>query len=303
MALTRNQAADFFRSGDILGLGMEADALRASLHPDNIVTYSLDRGITLDSLDAGSLEPQLSRAVFSGAGAVRLLFPEDAPPALEAIEQLLASLRKAHASLAFTLPASGLAPLARAADTGIEDALTRLHQAGLDSLCAVGLDPHALAAPEAFTASLDAHRAAHRLGLRTTAAFVFGLGESLDHRLDSLEQLRALQQETGGLTAVLPLSAHHGRVADDPTAVEYLKVVSISRLFLEDVNTIQGTFAAQGLKVLQMVLRCGANDAGSIHPEEAPVVSTREQELRRVLRDAGFTPIQRDALYRASQLH
>ncbi|GGH15324.1 hypothetical protein [Silvibacterium dinghuense] len=302
MALTRNQAADLFRSGDLLGLGMEADALRAQLHPDNIVTYSLDRAVTLDAPDAAALEPQLSRAVFSGAGAVRLLFPESNPPAIDALEHLLPALRQAHPSLAFTLPASGLAAIARAAGISLDEALNRLHRADLDSLCSVGLDPHALATPETFTASLEAHRAAHRLGLRTTAAFIFGRGDTFAW-LDQLEQLRALQEETGGLTAVLPLSAHHGRVADDPTAVAYLKVVSVARLLLDTVDTIQGTFAAQGLKVLQMALRCGANDAGSIHPEEATAAATREQELRRILRDAGFTPIQRDALYRASLLH
>ena len=89
---------------------------------------------------------------------------------------------------------------------------------------------------------------------------------------------------------------------EEATAVEYLKALAISRLYLDTIDNVQATWAAQGLKVLQMGLRFGANDVGGAIPEENPAKATTEEELRRIIRDAGFKPVQRDSMYRTMLL-
>jgi cyclic dehypoxanthinyl futalosine synthase len=139
---------------------------------------------------------------------------------------------------------------------------------------------------------------------------MFGVGESIEHRVNHLQCLYDLQQETGGFTAFIPWSfqpantALGGRRWDEATAVEYLKVLAISRLYLSNFLNVQSSWVTQGLKVCQMGLRFGGNDVGSVMLEENVVRaagvnnSTTEEELRRIIRDAGFRPAQRDTLYR-----
>ena len=100
-----------------------------------------------------------------------------------------------------------------------------------------------------------------------------------------------------------------GRELDGATAVERLKMLAISRMFLENIENVQSSRAGQGLKVLQMGLRFGGNDVGSVMLEENVVRAactsncTTEEELRRIIRDAGFKPVQRDTLYRTMFLN
>ena len=183
---------------------------------------------------------------------------------------------------------------------------------------------------------LAAHRVAHGLGMRTVATRHFdageaSAGEAMDQCVDLLAAVRQLQEETGGFTAFLPRSLpsrNAAGVREEPTAVEQLKTLAVARVFLDNIENIQWNAAEQGLKVLQTGLRFGANDAGSISPEAhgakpvrgtisvkgpisdnvasvggvesaaAAANSISEEDLRRVIRDAGFQPMQRDTPYR-----
>ena len=119
-----------------------------------------------------------------------------------------------------------------------------------------------------------------------------------------------MQEETGGITAFIPWTfqpkntALGGRKWDEATSVEYLKTLAISRLYLSNFENVQASWVTQGLKVLQLGLRFGGNDVGSVMLEENVVRSagvtncTTEEELRYIIRDAGFRPAQRDTLYR-----
>ena len=139
---------------------------------------------------------------------------------------------------------------------------------------------------------------------------MFGVGETIEHRVNHFQRLYDLQEETGGFTAFIPWSfqphntALGGRGWDEATAVEYLKVLAISRLFLSNFLNVQSSWVTQGLKVCQLGLRFGGNDVGSVMIEENVVRSagvtncTTEEELRHMIRDAGFRPVQRDTLYR-----
>jgi cyclic dehypoxanthinyl futalosine synthase len=163
------------------------------------------------------------------------------------------------------------------------------------------------AAPDKCTVAdwVNVHRSAHQLGLRTKATMIFGVGETIAERVAHLEILRSLQEETGGFIAFTPIAAQPGVAiiphdVPEPTAVEYLTTLAISRLYLDNIVNLQGSWATQGLKVLQMGLRFGGNDVGSVLLEERfgkPGGAT-EEELRRIIREAGFKPVQRDTLYR-----
>ena len=144
---------------------------------------------------------------------------------------------------------------------------------------------------------------------------MFGVGETYEQRINHFQVVYDLQRETGGFTAFIPWSfqpkntALGGRKWDEATSVEYLKLLAISRLFLDNIENVQASWVTQGLKVLQLGLRFGGNDVGSVMLEENVVRAagtsncTTEEELRHIIRDAGFKPVQRDTLYRTMFLN
>jgi cyclic dehypoxanthinyl futalosine synthase len=156
---------------------------------------------------------------------------------------------------------------------------------------------------------LDVMRAAHQVGLRTTATMMFGIGDRVEHRVRHLQRVRDLQDDTGGFTAFIPWTfqrentALGRKITEEPTGIDYLKMLAVSRLFLDNVQHIQASWLTQGLKLGQTALRFGADDMGSIMIEENVVSAAgadneaNERDLRYQIREAGFTPQQRDILY------
>jgi cyclic dehypoxanthinyl futalosine synthase len=304
MGITRQQALDCFASDDLIGIGMEADALRRTLHPEGVVSYTIDR-----TLDAPDLEAAYASAHKSiTMGATGLLVQTRQPASLSHFETLFSGIKQRFPGIHLHgLSATQIVALAAASSLSLRDTLARLHAAGLDSI-----DSHAVilndeirsrvAATKCSTADwLNVHRTAHQLGLSSTATMVFGVGETAAQRIDHLELLRALQDETGGFTSFTPLAYTAGDLnLPEPTAVEYLTTLAVSRLYLDNILNLQGSWATQGLKVLQMGLRFGGNDVGSVLLEErfGKPGGASEEELRRIIREAGFKPVQRDTLYR-----
>jgi len=150
------------------------------------------------------------------------------------------------------------------------------------------------------------HRAAHELGMQTTATMMFGTGETFEHRMNHLEAVRQLQEQTGGFASFTPwsftpqTSARNG--FEEATAIEYLKTLAISRMYLNNIENVQSNLETQGLKVLQVGLRFGGNDVGSVLLDKGANAATEEQ-VRQIIRDAGFKPMQRDTLYRTMFLN
>jgi cyclic dehypoxanthinyl futalosine synthase len=271
--MTREQAFESFLSSDLIGLGMEADAARRTAHPEEVVTYSLSETASSELKD----------------GAIRI--KTETSETLEGLEESLREFRKKFPHSQLLVSAWAVVSLAGSSGLGLDEIFRRLHAAGLDSVAEDGL-----ASGPDVEEWLSVHRSAHRAGMKTIAAFIFGKGDDFSLRLDILDKIRRLQAETGGFLALAPISYAPARDLDAPTGVEYLKMVAISRLYVPEVEHIQASATAQGLKVLQMALRFGANDAGPVPP------GTTEEDLRRVIREAGFRPAQRDALYRMMAL-
>jgi len=206
------------------------------------------------------------------------------------------------------LSASEIIAIARQSGLTVQDTVTQLRDAGLDSIPGndAGILDDAVQRQHSAEDWIAIHRAAHALGMHTTATMTFGSGETFEHRMNHLDAVRRLQEETGGFNSFTPLSFAPQSAAvsgfEEATAVEYLKTLAISRMFLDNIENVQSNLETQGLKVLQVGLRFGGNDVGSILLAEGANRATEEQ-VRQVIRDAGFKPVQRDTLYRTMFLN
>lgn len=280
MGISRQEAIDCFSSDDLIGIGMEADALRRRLHPEGVVTYTC-----IAMVDADSPSARHDSALASGS--VRLT---SASGSFDSLVRASNSIRQLSRSLWIEPCIVGTMLLT----IDPADAINRLAEAGADS---VFIDPRTEAGDYVAraAAALALHRAAHARGMQTVAVIPFGCGESIDERLDFLESIRRLQDETGGFSACLPLGldSRAGRELDGVTAVERLKTIATTRMCLDNIPHLRSIHTGAGLKVLQTALRFGADDAEL----RVPQPGATEQDLRRVIRDAGFRPVERDATY------
>jgi cyclic dehypoxanthinyl futalosine synthase len=343
VAITRAQALDYFRSDDLIGLGMEADALRRKLHPEGVVTYIIDRNINYTNfcteycsfcafyrplkgklasegyiLDFETIYQKIAETLEMGGTGVLMQGGLHPDLKIEWFERLLKGIKQRFPQIwLHCFSASEILAIAEYSNLSLRETIMRLRDAGLASIPGGGAEilddevRHRIARLKCSTQDwIDVHRTAHELGMRTTATMMFGVGESFEQRVNHFEQVRRLQEETGGFTAFIPWSfqphntALGGRKWDEATSVEYLKVLAISRLYLDNILNVQSSWVTQGLKVLQLGLRFGGNDVGSVMLEENVVKAagtsncTTEEELRQIIRGAGFRPVQRDTLYR-----
>ena len=275
MGLTREQALECFASEDLIGIGMEADAVRRRQHPEGVVTYALNAYVDAAQ---NSMSQALDAAQDGGATGI-VLYGCSGLDASE-VEVILAGCSQSAPKLRLGMLESEVAALA--AD---EDLLRRFHLRGLAWIEGDG----------AASSSVQLHRAAHAAGLVSLACLRFGAEQRMEDRVAWLENFQRLQQDTGAVRAfaLRSASASTGRELDDPTAVEYLKTLAIGRMMLDAIDTVEANWDQQGLKVLQMALRFGANDTGSLLARGA---HASEEEVRRLIRDAGFQPVQRDSL-------
>ncbi len=342
--MTRKEAIDLFRSDDLIGIGMAADAVRRKLHPDNVVSYIIDRNINYTNFctefcsfcafyrpmghEEGYVLPQ--ETIFQkiretlALGGTGILMQGGLNPDLkiEWYEDLLRGIKQRFNIWTHCFSAPEICCIAEVSGLSLHDTLRRLRDAGLDSLPGGGaeiLDDDVRTRISRLKCTtqewIDVHRACHALGIATTATMMFGTGESIEQRMNHLDIVRQIQMDTGGFTAFIPWAFQReytslGRfVKEEASAVEYLKMLALSRLYLENVPNIQSSWVTPGPKICQIGLRFGGNDVGSIMIEENVVSAAgthhraTEEELRRLIRDAGFVPKQRDTLYRTYYLN
>jgi cyclic dehypoxanthinyl futalosine synthase len=320
MGISRNEALDCFASDDLIGIGMEADAVRRRLHPEGVVTYTLDGKTTYaETVAAVHTEPSsstfarvcdsIAETAAMGGTSVTLQSEATTTQTIAWFEALFRRTKEHFPTVwLHCLSASEILTVAEHSGLTVQDTIARLRDAGLDSI--PGNDAGILDDAVQLGGArmrwktedwLTVHRAAHKLGIQTTATMTFGGGETCEHRVNHLQLVRQLHEETGGFASFTPLtfSTQSSTVPgfEEPTAVEYLKTLAISRMYLDNVENVQSNLETQGLKVLQVSLRFGANDAGSVMHVQGTNAATEEQ-VRQVIRDAGFQPFQRDTLYR-----
>ncbi len=338
--MTNRQARDWFESDDLIGLGMEAHALRERLHPEGIASYIIDRNINHTNecteycsfcafyrpmghsegyvLPFETIAEKIQETV--DVGGTGVLMQGGVNPNLDIgyFEDLFSRLKLRFPDVQLhCLSAPEILTIAEVSGLSLRDTLARLQDSGMDSMPGAGAeildnDVRRRIARLKCTAEewVEVHRTAHSIGMRTTSTMMFGCGESVEHRIAHLDTLRRLQDETGGFTAFIPWpfqpenTALGRKVREEATACEFLRTLAISRLYLHNILNVQTSWVTQGLKVCQLGLRFGGNDVGSVMLEENVVRqagashTATEEDLRRMIREAGFIPKQRDTLYR-----
>jgi aminodeoxyfutalosine synthase len=206
--------------------------------------------------------------------------------------------------------------LAWLAKKSVLETLTELKDAGLASLTGGGAEifrkevrSQIAKGKESAEEYLDVHRTWHQLGQRSTCTMLYGHVESLADRVDHLRQLRALQDETHGFTALIPLAYQPEDndipVAHPPTGFDSLRTIAVSRIYLDNFPHITAYWVGLGLKLAQVALSYGADDIhGTIIEEHifhmagatSPQLQT-EAEMIKAIREAGRTPVQRNTFY------
>jgi cyclic dehypoxanthinyl futalosine synthase len=313
MGITRKEALDCFQSDDLIGIGMEADAVRRRLHPERVVSYTIDGRIDYtNAVNGAGLEPllqKISEILAKGGTAVTLQGNVTPAHSIPWFDALFRTIKQRFPALwLHSLSATEILAIAKLSNSSLQDTIARLQGAGLDSISGndAGILDDAVQRQCKAGDWIAVHRTAHSLGMQTTAAMVFGGGETFEHRLNHLNAIAQLQKETGGFASFTPLSFTSSDSAisgfEEATAVEYLKTLAVSRMYLDNILNVQSDLATQGLKVLQVGLRFGGNDVGSVLLAEGTNTATEEQ-VRQVIRDAGFKPVQRDTLYRTMFLN
>jgi cyclic dehypoxanthinyl futalosine synthase len=216
--------------------------------------------------------------------------------------------------------ASEVAQMAGVSGLPTREVLRRLREAGQVSLPGGGAEVlsdrvrRRLAAKKGPSAAwLDVMREAHECGMRTTATMMYGHIEEDEDILIHLEQIRALQDETGGFTAFVPWSYKKGNTPMQASleargfraagAARYLRILAVARLFLDNFDHIQASWFGEGKKTGQVALHFGADDFGgtlieeNVHLATGHDLKTTVEETKTLIREAGFVPVQRTTLY------
>ena len=321
---------------DLSALGRLAHRRRRQQVPGNTATFVIDRNLNLTNVcEAGcrfcafhvapgaagaftlTIEEVVEKAVEAvRQGATQVLVQGGLNPALDIdfYERLLRAIKARVEVCLHSLSPAEIQHMARRGGLTIRQALERLHAAGLDSLPGGGAEilvdavrqvvsPRKISAGDWFTVM----ETAHALGLKTTATMVYGLGETSAQRIEHLMRIRELQDRTGGFTAFIPWSFSPSRTQIDArpsTGVDYLRMIALSRLVLDNVPHIQAGWVTEGPDLAQLALVFGADDWGGILMEEQVVRATGtayDVGLERVIAlitEAGMTPVQRTTQYK-----
>jgi cyclic dehypoxanthinyl futalosine synthase len=330
-----DEALFLYDHADLLLLGHLADVKKHSLHADPVVTFVSDRNINYTNVCVSGCrfcafyrppghkegyiisEQDLFHKIREtiDLGGTQILLQGGMHPDLnlEFYENLLRSIKKN-----FSIHIHGFSPpeiyfLSQKNSLSIRETITRLMRAGLDSIPGGGAeilvdDIRQQISPNKCSSGqwLDVMRTAHQLGLKTTATMMFGHIESKSHIIDHMLKLRALQDETSGFTAFIPwtFQPQNTRIDVQPaSAIQYLRVLALSRLVLDNFKNIQASWVTQGDKIAQLALAFGANDFGSTMIEENVVAAAGvnfrlpQSEIVRLIKNAGYEAKQRDCFY------
>jgi cyclic dehypoxanthinyl futalosine synthase len=334
-----------FREATLLEAGAAADAVRRAKHPPARVTYQVDRNINYTNVciyrcafcafyrPAGDAEgyvlsfeeigKKVEETIALGGTGILLQGGVHAELPFSFYEELLSFLRATYPRIhrhAFSAPEIYF--LAKKERTSVADVLARLQKAGMQSLPGGGAEiledgvrRRIWSLTKAPTDKwAEVHRAAHRLGMPTTATMMFGVGETHEERLAHFDVVRrtqdaSLAEGVESFTAFIPWTfqeentALDGRV-ETAGGLDYLRTLAIARLYLDNVPHVQGSWLTQGAKLGSVSTAFGADDLGSIMIEENVVAAAGshnrmegEESMRALIRDAGFTPVKRGSVY------
>ncbi len=342
--LSFDEGVALFECKDLNALGRAADAVTRRLHPEPVRTYNIDRNINYTNVCAAvcdfcaffrksgdadayvltreELYKKIDETIALGGDQALLQGGNHPSLKLEWYEDLLRDLKTRYPKFnlhAFSAPE--IWNFVKINKLPLREVLERLKAAGMGSLPGGGGEILVDRVRKLITVNkcltdewLDVHRVWHQLGGRSTCTMMFGHVETLAERIEHLDRLRQLQDETHGFTAFIcwtlqpPPSTVRGNGVDmsqiSPAgSFEYLRTQAIARLYLDNIPNIQSSWVTQGLKVGQLALMFGANDMGSLMIEENVVASAGTvhyltlEQIKNAIRELGYVPRQRNVFY------
>jgi cyclic dehypoxanthinyl futalosine synthase len=344
--ISEEDALTLLRSRDLVPIGRAADTLRARRTDPSKVTFIVDRNLNYTNVCYTDCEfcafyrspgdrregyllpkPVIFKKIEEtlAIGGTGLLMQGGHHPDLDIdfYEDLFRSIKARYRVHLHALSPSEVQHIARRSKLTIPETLTRLRDAGLDSIPGGGAEilvdrVRDIISPKKTTSGewLGVMREAHRLGISTTATMMYGHVEMLEERVEHLRLVRELQDELRGFRAFISWTFQDdgnrlGALVPRetmPTSFDYLLTQAVSRIYLDNVDHIQSSWVTQGLKIGQVALSFGADDLGSVMIEENVVSAagttyraTRDDFIR-VIKALGKTPVQRDTLYREVEI-
>src|SRR5262245_13506894 len=334
--LTPEEGIRLFECRDLHALGRAADAVCRRLHPEQYRTFNVDRNINYTNVCAAvcdfcafyrksadadayvlpreELYRKIEETIALGGDQILMQGGNHPSLRLEWYEELLRDLKARFPTVNLhAFSASEIWHFHKLNKLPLPEVLGRLRDAGMGSLPGGGAEILVDRVRAAITVNkvmtdewLEVHRQWHRLGGRSTCTMMFGHVETAAERIEHLERLRQLQDETGGFTAFICWTFQPGhKMADHPAAgaFEYLKTQAIARLYLDNVPNIQSSWVTQGQKIGQLGLLFGANDMGSLMIEENVVAAAGTvhyltlEQIKSSIRELGYVPRQRNVFY------
>ena len=335
--LSPEEGLALLESNDLAALGRAADEVTRRLHPESYRTYNIDRNINYTNvctavcdfcafyrppkhpegyvLERDVLLQKIQETVEMGGDQILMQGGLHPQFKLEWYEELLRDIKNHFPQVNI----HGFSPpefhhFTKISKLPLFEVLQRLKAAGLGSIPGGGGEILVDRVRAKITRGkvmtddwLNVHRVWHQMGGASTATMMFGHVETLAERIEHLERLRRLQDETGGFTAYIcwTFQPEHTDMADVTPAGshEYLKTQAVSRLYLDNFPNIQSSWVTQGLKIGQLALLYGANDMDSLMIEENVVAEAGTvhfltlEQIREAIRELGFTPRQRNVFY------
>jgi cyclic dehypoxanthinyl futalosine synthase len=340
--ITDEEALALLRSRDLVAVGRVADELRNRKIDKRRVTFIVDRNVHYTNVcytdcdfcafyrrpgdtREGYLLPKtiifkkIEETLALGGTALLMQGGHHPDLGVEYYEDLFSSIKARYPIHLHALSPSEIQHAARRSKLTIPQALTRLRDAGLDSLPGGGAEilvdrVRKIISPKKTTSGewLGIMREAQRLGMSTTATMMYGHVETLEERVEHMRRIRDLQDELHGFRAFISWTFQRdgnrlGDVVSEeirPTSFDYLLTQAVSRIYLDNVDHIQSSWVTQGMKVGQVALSFGADDMGSVMIEENVVSAAgtthraTAEDFVRAIKALGKTAVQRDTLYR-----
>ncbi|BCS56108.1 cyclic dehypoxanthinyl futalosine synthase [Geobacter sp. SVR] len=332
----REEALALLLAGELLSLGRAADRIRSRLHPENLVSFVVDRNVNYTNIceskcsfcafyrdqsadDAYVLSQDtiLTKiAELVDQGGTQLLMQGGLNPALKIgfFEEMFREIKRSFPGIQnHSLSPAEITCIATASELSLDETLVRLKKAGLDSVPGGGAE----ILVDEVRGSISPNKIGWRkwgevmlkaagLGMPTTATMMFGSSERPQDIVEHLFRIRELQDAGGSFTAFIPWTYQPGNTelgGVTATGVEYLKVLALSRIVLDNVANIQASWVTQGDKMAQVALFFGANDLGGTMLEENVVAAAgcsfrmSREEMISLIQQAGFRAAQRTTTY------
>lgn len=333
--LTSDEGLFILRECDLFSLGELAADVRRRLHPEPVVTFVIDRNINYTNVCTTGCEfcafyrdradpdayvlpwERISTKIreLVDAGGTQVLLQGGHNPALKIdyFEDLFRRIKAEFPVHLHALSPSEITYISRISRLDIDTTLARLKEAGLASIPGGGAEilsdrVREIISPRKISSDewIGVMRRAHLAGIPSSSTMMFGSVETHEDIVEHLTRLRKLQDETGGFTAFIPWSYQpvSGSLdRDEATALDYLRIAAFSRVYLDNIPNIQSSWVTQGPKIGQVALFFGVNDMGGTMMEENVVSAAGTShrmtidEMIDLIREAGFMPCQRSALY------